>query len=243
MRPEQRREHSASGKEAKNEGGAGAGAAAAAETVRGLGGNLPWVHPHRDINFELWTQKFVGASGNLDAVLLDAFLPNETFASQVELYPNKLLNLQQRTLRMGSVTYVPYTVTNYVVSNWRLSLYLSLLFRPIPNPLLLSPLLSLFLLWLLLLLVLLLELLSLLLLSARPKHTQMSEICTPALSKANWSPFPSPSHLTPSQHCPQRGVLVVLESSVCALCEVVMNKWPAVTYPSCLCSDLGGPTR
>lgn len=143
MRPEERRQHSASGKEAKNEGGAGAGAgaAAAAETVRGLEGNLPWVHPHRDINFELWTQKFVGASGNLDAVLLDAFLPNETFASQVELYPNKLLNLQQRTLRMGSVTYVPYTVTNYVVSNCRLSLYLSLLFRPTPNHLLLSPLL------------------------------------------------------------------------------------------------------
>lgn len=102
--------------------------------MRGLEGNLPWVHPHRDINFELWTQKFVGASGNLDAVLLDAFLPNETFASQVELYPNKLLNLQQRTLRMGSVTYVPYTVTNYVVSNCRLSLYLSLLFRPTPQP-------------------------------------------------------------------------------------------------------------
>lgn len=120
MRPEQ----SETGKEA--------GAAAETgerEQGRGRGGqrgNLPWVHPHRDINFELWTQKFVGASGNLDAVLLDAFLPNETFARRVELYPNKLLNLQRRTLRMGSVTYVPYTVTNYVVSNCRLSLYLLL---------------------------------------------------------------------------------------------------------------------
>ncbi|XP_034486559.1 uncharacterized protein LOC117791042 [Drosophila innubila] len=72
--------------------------------------------PHRDINFELWTQKFVGASGNLDAILLDAFLPNETFANRVELYPNKLLNLERRTLRMGSITYVPYTVTNYVAA-------------------------------------------------------------------------------------------------------------------------------
>ncbi|ALC47513.1 Ir92a [Drosophila busckii] len=71
-------------------------------------------HPYRDINFELWSQKFVGASGNLDAELLDAFLPNETFAKHAELYPNKLLNLQSRTLRMGSITYVPYTVTNYV---------------------------------------------------------------------------------------------------------------------------------
>ncbi|XP_030371626.1 uncharacterized protein LOC115621922 [Scaptodrosophila lebanonensis] len=73
--------------------------------------------PHRDINFELWTQKFVGASGNLDAVRLGAFLPNETFAGNgptVELYPNKLLDLKRRTLRMGSITYVPYTDTNYV---------------------------------------------------------------------------------------------------------------------------------
>ncbi|KAH8383357.1 hypothetical protein KR009_008155 [Drosophila setifemur] len=69
---------------------------------------------HRDINFELWTQKFVGAFGNLDALLLDAFLPNETFAERVELYPNKLLNLQSRSLRVGSITYVPYTITNYV---------------------------------------------------------------------------------------------------------------------------------
>lgn len=83
----------------------------------------------RDINFELWTQKFVGAFGNLDAVRLDAFLPNETFAERqqqrVELYPNKLLNLQRRSLLVGSITYVPYTITNYVVSNCRLSLYLS----------------------------------------------------------------------------------------------------------------------
>ncbi|XP_064551072.1 uncharacterized protein Ir92a [Drosophila montana] len=78
------------------------------------GGGLP--HPYRDINLELWTQKFVGASGNSDAIFLDAFLPNETFANRAELYPNKLLNLQRRTLRLGSITYVPYTVTNYVAA-------------------------------------------------------------------------------------------------------------------------------
>lgn len=119
MRPEQ----SESRKEAAA-GTAGVGEEEEGTRSGGQRGNLAWVHPHRDINFELWTQKFVGASGNLDAVLLDAFLPNETFARRVELYPNKLLNLQRRTLRMGSVTYVPYTVTNYVVSNCRLSLYL-----------------------------------------------------------------------------------------------------------------------
>lgn len=121
MRPEQ----SESRKEAAA-GTAGMGEEEEGTRSGGQRGNLAWVDPHRDINFELWTQKFVGASGNLDAVLLDAFLPNETFARRVELYPNKLLNLQRRTLRMGSVTYVPYTVTNYVVSNCRLSLYLLL---------------------------------------------------------------------------------------------------------------------
>ncbi|XP_017048767.1 uncharacterized protein LOC108093303 [Drosophila ficusphila] len=78
------------------------------------GGGTRTTSPHRDINFELWTQKFVGAFGNLDAVLLDAFLPNETFAKRVELYPNKLLNLERRSLLVGSITYVPYTITNYV---------------------------------------------------------------------------------------------------------------------------------
>lgn len=70
---------------------------------------------HRDINIQLWTQKFVGASGNLDALLLDAFLPNETFARHAELFPNKLNNLRGRPIQVGAVTYIPYVVTNYVV--------------------------------------------------------------------------------------------------------------------------------
>ncbi|CAD6994176.1 unnamed protein product [Ceratitis capitata] len=72
---------------------------------------------HRDINIQLWTQKFVGASGNLDALLLDAFLPNETFARHAELFPNKLNNLRGRPIQVGAVTYIPYVVTNYVPFN------------------------------------------------------------------------------------------------------------------------------
>ncbi|EDW16452.2 uncharacterized protein Dmoj_GI22230 [Drosophila mojavensis] len=98
-----------SGARARARAGAGAGAGAGEAAV-----SLP--HPYRDINLELWTQKFVGGSGNLDAIFLDAFLPNETFANRAELYPNKLLNLQRRALRLGSITYVPYTVTNYVAA-------------------------------------------------------------------------------------------------------------------------------
>ncbi|XP_039492564.2 uncharacterized protein LOC120452409 [Drosophila santomea] len=92
-------------KDDEGEGGGGGG---------GGGAGTKTTSPYRDINFELWTQKFVGAVGNLDALLLDAFLPNETFANRVELYPNKLLNLQRRSLLVGSITYVPYTITNYV---------------------------------------------------------------------------------------------------------------------------------
>lgn len=71
---------------------------------------------HQNINFELWTQKFVGVAGNLDAVHLDSFEPSKTFTKNVELYPNKLINLKGRALRVGSITYIPYVVSNYVVS-------------------------------------------------------------------------------------------------------------------------------
>uniref|UniRef100_A0A1A9UEZ6 Ionotropic glutamate receptor C-terminal domain-containing protein n=1 Tax=Glossina austeni TaxID=7395 RepID=A0A1A9UEZ6_GLOAU len=70
---------------------------------------------HRNFNFELWTQKYVGTAGNLDAKHLDTYVASErTFLKNTELYPDKLTKLQGRTLRMGSHTYVPYTATNYV---------------------------------------------------------------------------------------------------------------------------------
>ncbi|XP_073815247.1 ionotropic receptor 92a [Musca autumnalis] len=68
-----------------------------------------------NINFELWTQKYVGAEGNLDAILLDTFQAgNMAFAKNVELYPNKLQNMQQRVMRVSSLTYLPYVKTDYV---------------------------------------------------------------------------------------------------------------------------------
>lgn len=72
---------------------------------------------YRDINFELWTQQYGGAEGNLNAIHLDTYISgNGTFAKNVQLYPNKLWNLHQRTMRIGSLTYVPYVKTYYVVS-------------------------------------------------------------------------------------------------------------------------------
>ncbi|XP_053952190.1 uncharacterized protein LOC128859312 [Anastrepha ludens] len=72
------------------------------------------LYTHHDLNFQLWTQKFVGTNGNLDAMLLDEFLPNGTFSQNAELFPNKVSNMRGRTLRVGSITYIPYVVTNYV---------------------------------------------------------------------------------------------------------------------------------
>lgn len=74
-------------------------------------------YKYRDINFELWTQQYGGAEGNLNAIHLDTYISgNGTFAKNFQLYPNKLWNLQQRTMRIGSLTYVPYVKTYYVVS-------------------------------------------------------------------------------------------------------------------------------
>lgn len=115
---------------------------------------------YQNLNFGLWTQKFVGASGNLNAILLYVYLANKTFVNlsylnninkkncnynnknnnsncrsntpktnktnNVELYPNKLLNLSGRSIKVGSISYIPYVVTNYVVSNLPLTLYLLL---------------------------------------------------------------------------------------------------------------------
>lgn len=73
---------------------------------------------NRDINFELWTQRYVGAEGNLNAIQLDTFRGQSLlFAKNAQLYPNKLRNLQRRVMRVGTLTYVPYVKTNYVVSS------------------------------------------------------------------------------------------------------------------------------
>lgn len=190
--------------------------------------------PHRDINFELWTQKFVGGSGNLDAILLDAFLPNETFANRVELYPNKLLNLERRTLRMGSITYVPYTVTNYVVSNCRLSLYLSLF-------LLLVFVLLIVLVIVMLVVVLVVIVVVVAFVVGTPKaHTNVGDlhagIKQSQLVVLPHSPISISHSLIPTPHLSSPAPNRTLSTMLCprrirALCQVVMNIWPAVASP------------
>ncbi|XP_017489126.1 PREDICTED: uncharacterized protein LOC108377379, partial [Rhagoletis zephyria] len=69
---------------------------------------------YRNNSIQLWTQKYIGTNGNLNVLLLDVFWPNETFARNVELFPNKLNNMEGRTIHVGTTTYIPYVVSNYV---------------------------------------------------------------------------------------------------------------------------------
>ncbi|XP_055842665.1 uncharacterized protein LOC129909618 [Episyrphus balteatus] len=62
-------------------------------------------------NLTLWTQKFIGPSDNLKPMHLDTYLGNGKFAQNVELYPNKILNMAGRVLEVSSVTYIPYVVS------------------------------------------------------------------------------------------------------------------------------------
>lgn len=88
-----------------------------AATFKTVTGDTNCNYKYRDINFELWTQQYVGAEGNLNATHLDTFISaNSTFTENAHLYPNKLLNQQQRTVRIGTLPYPPYTKTSYVVS-------------------------------------------------------------------------------------------------------------------------------
>lgn len=72
-----------------------------------------------NINFELWTQKFAGTTNNLDGIHLNTYLSSklEWKGSNLDFYPDKLRNLQGRTLRLGALTYMPYISTTFVVSN------------------------------------------------------------------------------------------------------------------------------
>ena len=65
--------------------------------------------------FFLWTQKFVGKESYLNPILLDTFLANKTFSKNVELYPDKLRNLKGKVVKVGSIVYIPYVISKFVV--------------------------------------------------------------------------------------------------------------------------------
>lgn len=67
--------------------------------------------------FTLWSQQFNGiAEQNSMALLADIFYSNGTFERNAPLYWDKTWNLMGRKMTVATVTYLPYSITEYVVS-------------------------------------------------------------------------------------------------------------------------------
>lgn len=67
-------------------------------------------------SFDLTTQRFVGVDTAEEPVLLTKFFANGTFEDDfVDLYPDKLKNLEGREFNVSTITYVPYVITETVV--------------------------------------------------------------------------------------------------------------------------------
>lgn len=68
--------------------------------------------------YEMWTQQFWGDVNTQTAILVDTyFVENSTFARNEPLYRDKIWNLMGRVVRVATVTYVPYSMTEFVVSS------------------------------------------------------------------------------------------------------------------------------
>lgn len=62
--------------------------------------------------FDLITSQFVGRYNNTAPILLDTYdRSTQTFVGgKQNLYPNKLINMQGRPLKLGLMNYKPYTI-------------------------------------------------------------------------------------------------------------------------------------
>lgn len=68
-------------------------------------------------SFGLWTQQFQGPnSENNRAILADVYYTNQTFLNNATLYWDKIYDLMGRPMSVATVTYIPYSITDYVVS-------------------------------------------------------------------------------------------------------------------------------
>lgn len=69
------------------------------------------------------TQKFNGANDSKSVLLIDTYLENGTFQVGAELFPDKMFDLDGRDLKMSTLTYVPYTITESVVRYKKLNAF------------------------------------------------------------------------------------------------------------------------
>lgn len=70
---------------------------------------------YQDNVFKMLSQKFNGADDSKSILLLDTYLGNGSFKDGAPLFPDKLFDLDGRHLKMSTLTYVPYTITESVV--------------------------------------------------------------------------------------------------------------------------------
>ncbi|KAL1513946.1 hypothetical protein ABEB36_003284 [Hypothenemus hampei] len=74
--------------------------------------NLLLISCEKDL-FSFWTHKYVGTSGNNDPYLLDKwFINNASFLHNNNLFPDKLTDQQGRTLKVATITYIPYSIND-----------------------------------------------------------------------------------------------------------------------------------
>lgn len=80
------------------------------------------VYPHHlavvrypDNIFKMLTQKFNGADDSKSILLMDTFLTNGSFKDGAQLFPDKMFDLDRKDLKISTLTYVPYTITESVV--------------------------------------------------------------------------------------------------------------------------------
>lgn len=64
------------------------------------------------LEWNLWTQQYDGLAGNLVDIYFQA---NQTFAHSRPLYTDKMWDLMGAPLTVATITYLPYTMTEFVV--------------------------------------------------------------------------------------------------------------------------------
>lgn len=69
--------------------------------------------------FEMWTRQFVGARDvGSTALLVNRYNSSGKFESDAPLYWDKTWNLMGRPMTVATVTYLPYSMTLNMVSDW-----------------------------------------------------------------------------------------------------------------------------
>lgn len=77
---------------------------------------VPTISIQSAVNYELWTQQFVGIDNRIEPILVDTIRNGSgTSLNEVQLFTDKIKNLMGRKMRLAAITYIPYTIAEIVV--------------------------------------------------------------------------------------------------------------------------------